>query len=130
MEILNIIRILIAIIMFIVVCAAGIYVIIYIKKLNSGLTKMSEKVNDIGNDIKPVLNDISVLTGKINIISDSIVKISNDAENISGKVMDKTEEAEIYIDAVRDAAVIRIRSFMNLLHAVNKGFRVFYKKLN
>ena len=129
-EILNIIRIVVEIIMFLLICTAGIYVIIYIKKLDSGLTGIASKVNNIQNDIKPVLNDISILTGKLNTISDSVVRISNNAENISGKILVKTEEAEMYIDTFRDETVSKIRNLVNLVHALNKGFRTFYKKIN
>ena len=129
-EILNIIRIVVEIIMFLLICTAGIYIIIYIKKLNSGLTGITSKVNNIENDIKPVLNDISILTGKLNTISDSVVRISNNAENISGKILVKTEEAEMYIDTFRDETVSKIRNLVNLVHALNKGFRTFYKKIN
>ncbi len=116
--------------MFILICSASIYIVIYMKKLNSGLNDINAKVQEMGNDIKPVLNDISILTGKFNTISDSVIRISDNAENISGKILNKTEEAEIYLDTVRDEAVSRIKNIINMIHAINTGFRTFYKKIN
>lgn len=130
MEILNIIRIVIEIIMFLLICIASIYIVIYLKKLNSGFIEIRANVNDLANDIKPVLNDIGVLTGKVNSISDSIQRISGNAENISGKILVKTEEAEMYLDSVRDTATTKIKNIINMINAVNVGFRSFFRKLN
>lgn len=130
MEILNIIRIVIEIIMFAGIFTASIYVLVYLKKFNSSIDTINSKIEGIGNDIKPVLNDISILTGKINNISDKAVKISGDVENISGIVVRKTEEAEIYIDEIRDSVVNKARNILNIINAVTKGVGSFYKKLN
>lgn len=130
MEILNIIRIVIEIIMFIIICTASIYFVLYLKKLNSGLNDIKANVNNLGNDIKPILSDISILTGKFNSISDSVMRISGNAENISGKILDKTQDAELYVDSVRDAAVTKIKNIINMVHSINSGFRTFFRKIN
>jgi len=129
-EILNIIRAVIEIIMFAGICLASIYLIVYLKKFNSVIESINSKISGIESDVKPVLNDISILTGKINDISEKVQKIGNNAEIISGKVVKKTEEAEMYIDEFRDSIVSKLRSAANIIHALNSGFRTFYKKIN
>ncbi len=37
--------------MFILICSASIYIVIYMKKLNSGLNDINAKVQEMGNDI-------------------------------------------------------------------------------
>lgn len=110
MEILNIIRIVIEIIMFAGVFIASIYLVIYLKKFNSGINDITAKIENIGKEIQPVLNDISILAVKLQIVAEKVTRIGDKADNISGKILLKTEEAEHYIDEVRDSVVPKIRS--------------------
>lgn len=130
MEILNIIRIVIEIIMFILICAACVYFVINFKRLNTAISGISTRVNEIGTDLKPVLNDISILTGKFSTIANSVVKISNNAERISGKILNKTTEAEAYIDTARNTAVSGVKNILNMIHSLKKGVSTFIHKIN
>lgn len=129
MEILNIIRIVIEIIMFAGVFIASIYLVIYLKKFNSGINDITAKIENIGKEVQPVLNDISILAVKLQNVAEKVTRIGDKADNISGKILLKTEEAEHYIDEVRDSVVPKIRSAVNMLHALNSGFKTFYKKI-
>ncbi|HMQ99366.1 MAG TPA: hypothetical protein PKE39_10115 [Ignavibacteria bacterium] len=130
MEILNIIRISAEIMMFVLISAACIYVIVNIRKFNSSVNSITSSISEMDKGLKPVLNDIGTLTAKLNAVADSAGRISDNAENISGKILDKTEEAELYINLVRDKTFSGIKNIFNLSRAVKKGFGTFYSKLN
>jgi archaellum component FlaC len=129
-EILDIIRAVIEIIMFTGICFASVYFVVYLKKFNSAIESITAKIGNIENDVKPVLNDISILTTKLNIISEKVHAISGNVEIVSGKVVKKSEEVEHYIDNARDSIGAKVRSIMNVVHTLNSGFKTFYKKIN
>ena len=129
MEVLNIIRISAEIVMFILIGAACIYLIVNIKKLSAAIEGIRGSINEIDKGLNPVLNDISILTGKISAVADSVGRISDNAQNISGKILDKTEEAEIYINTVRDTAFSALKNILNMSCAVKKGLNTFFFKL-
>ena len=115
--------------MFAGVFIASIYLVIYLKKFNSGINDITAKIENIGKEVQPVLNDISILAVKLQNVAEKVTRIGDKADNISGKILLKTEEAEHYIDEVRDSVVPKIRSAVNMLHALNSGFKTFYKKI-
>lgn len=130
MEILNIIKIVVEILMFAGVFTTSIYLVVYLRKFNAGLNDINAKIENISTEIKPVLSDISILSEKFKSISEKAIRISDNAENITGRILLKTEEAELYVDEIRDTVLAKIRNIINMIHALNSGFRTFYKKIN
>lgn len=130
MEILNIIRISAEIIMFILISAACIYIIVNIRKFNVSVDSINSSISEMDKVLKPVVNDIGTLTAKLNAVADSAGRISDNAENISGKILDKTEEAELLINLVKNKTFSGIKNIFNFSRAFKKGFGTFYSKLN
>ena len=117
------------IVLYFTLTILAIYLIIFLKKFLSSISKIENEVVEISDKLTPVIMDLKFITDDIKMIVDNSRYQFQKIEALSEELVEKGTGVLNILNRVQSASSDILLNTTNLVSAITKGIKTFGNKL-